>query len=101
VRDSASRCSRSCTGEAPRDRGGWQASHRNPIRSESLRGFIARGVHHTAAGSRCREGGRFVPGEPGDLRCHRSLSGAEVARGGPPRVSPLRAGDPRRPSLGF
>jgi len=49
----------------------------------------------TRSGRNPSEVSSFRPGEPGLLRCRRSLSGAEVARGGPPRVSPIRNSDPR------
>jgi hypothetical protein len=97
--DGTSRCSRSCTGEAPRDRGdGPKPSPVPDPMGDPFVGSIARGVHHTAALAPRRRGGRSEhPGEPG------VVDAVEVcpelkSRGGALSGCPELDRNPRRPS---
>jgi hypothetical protein len=75
-----------------------EARRRNPIASKSLRGFIARGVHHTAACFPSPGGRRDSQANLGTFDAFEVCPELKFARGGPTRVSPKRPGDPRRPS---
>lgn len=91
-----------CRRGAPGSGSPAEAGPRNPIRSESLRGFTARAVHASAAqplgGA---EGAPSWARRSGSVRATSMPSKSVRSRsreGRPPQVALLRSGDPRRPS---
>ena len=91
-----------CRRGAPGSGSPAEAGPRNPIRSESLRGFTARAVHASAAqplgGA---EGSPSWARRSGSVRATSMPSKSVRSRsreGRPPQVALLRSGDPRRPS---